>query len=306
MSEFEIKRILRGITGEKPWVPTRYLYDNLGGVLFEAITELPKYKATRDEFDIFKENLDEIAKILPNNSCLIDLGAGSCRKAARVIPSIQPARYVPVDLPSDFFVQSVAVMENKFPNLKINKLTVDFSSGFTSDLIKNIQGDSHKKEPLVYFYPGSTIGNFKPSESLEFLKNLEADAVFVGVDLIKPKEDLLDAYNDSLGVTAAFNKNALLHLNKELGTNFDVERWGHEAIFNDEKSRIEMHLVSLEDQTVNSSYGQIKFKKNQTIHTENSYKFTIESFKEILVKAGFDNLTSFVHPSKRYAIFTGM
>jgi dimethylhistidine N-methyltransferase len=304
MSQVDIKEILEGFKGEQASLPTRYLYDNLGGILFEAITELPKYNATRDELDIFEENINEIADVLPDKSCLIDLGAGSCRKAAHVIPSLQPARYVAVDLPSDFFVQSVTSLENKFPDLTVNSLSLDFSSGFQVDLVRKLQGKSSDSEPLVYFYPGSTIGNFKPKESMNFLKNLRADGILVGVDLVKSPEVLLAAYNDTLGVTAAFNRNALLHLNRDLGTNFDVELWGHEAIYNDKKSRIEMHLVSLKDQIIESSHGEINFKKDQTIHTENSYKFTIDSFSEILSQAGFDNLNSFVHSTKRYALFT--
>ena len=304
MTEVEIKKVLNGIRAEKASLPTRYLYDNLGGILFEAITELPKYNATRDELDIFREKLDEIAEVLPEKACLIDLGAGSCRKAAHVIPSLQPSRYVAVDLPSDFFVQSVNSLENKFPDLTVNSLSVDFSNGFQVDLVRKLQGNSSNQEPLVYFYPGSTIGNFKPDESMNFLKNLKADGILVGVDLVKPPEVLLAAYNDTLGVTAAFNRNALLHLNRDLGTNFNVELWGHEAIYNDKKSRIEMYLVSLKDQIIESSHGEIAFKKDQTIHTENSYKFTIDSFSEILSQAGFDNLNSFVHSTERYAMFT--
>ena len=304
MTEVEIKKILNGIGAEQASLPTRYLYDNLGGILFEAITELPKYNATRDELDIFREKLDKIAEVLPENACLIDLGAGSCRKAAQVIPGLQPSRYVAVDLPSDFFVQSVTSLENKFPDLIVNSLTVDFSNGFQVDLVRKLQGDSCSQEPLVYFYPGSTIGNFNPDDSMNFLKNLKADGILVGVDLIKSPEVLLDAYNDSLGVTAAFNRNALLHLNRDLGTNFNVDLWGHQAIYNDKQSRIEMHLVSLKDQIIESSHGEISFKKDQTIHTENSYKFTIESFSEILNKAGFNNLNSFVHSTNRYAMFT--
>ena len=304
MTEVEIKKILKGIGAEQASLPTRYLYDNLGGILFEAITELPKYNATRDELDIFREKLDEIAEVLPDKACLIDLGAGSCRKAAHVIPSLRPSRYVAVDLPSDFFVQSVTSLENKFPDLTVNTITADFSDGFQVDLVRKLQGKKCKQEPLVYFYPGSTIGNFKPDDSMNFLKNLKADGILIGVDLIKPTEVLLAAYNDSLGVTAAFNRNALLHLNRDLGTNFDVESWGHEAIYNDKQSRIEMYLVSLKDQIVESSHGEITFKKDQTIHTENSYKFTIDSFSEILSQAGYSNLNSFVHSTKRYAMFT--
>lgn len=300
----DTKRILEGFKAEQASLPTRYLYDNLGGILFEAITELPKYNATRDELDIFKENINEIADVLPDNSCLIDLGAGSCRKAAHVIPSLQPSRYVAVDLPSDFFVESVSSLEHKFPDLTVNSLSVDFSNGFQVDLVREIQGASREIEPLVYFYPGSTIGNFKPDESMKFLKNLGADGILVGVDLVKSPEVLLAAYNDTLGVTAAFNRNALLHLNRDLGTNFNVELWGHEAIYNHEKSRIEMHLVSLKDQIVESSHGEINFKKDQTIHTENSYKFTVDSFSDILSQAGFNNLNSFVHSTERYAMFT--
>ncbi|OUW00621.1 MAG: L-histidine N(alpha)-methyltransferase [Betaproteobacteria bacterium TMED156] len=304
MTEVEIKKILNGIKADKASLPTRYLYDNLGGILFEAITELPKYNATRDELDIFRDKLDEIAEVLPDNACLIDLGAGSCRKAAHVIPSLQPSRYIAVDLPSDFFVQSVSSLENKFPHLTVNSLSLDFSQGFKVEQVRKLQGKNSNQEPLVYFYPGSTVGNFNPDESMKFLKDLSADGILIGVDLIKPPEVLLAAYNDKLGVTAAFNRNALLHLNRDLGTNFDVELWGHEAIFNDEKSRIEMHLVSLENQIVESSHGEILFRKGQTIHTENSYKYTVDSFKAILDSAGYNNLNSFVHSSERYAMFT--
>ena len=305
MCENELKRIIDGLKIRNPLLPTKFLYDNLGSILFEAITHLPQYNATRDELDLYKEQMPVIAEKLPKNACLVDLGAGNCKKAEQVIQFLLPKQYVAVDLPSDFFSKSVLNFKKKFPEVTVNSVNLDFSNGFSSKLLKKFLKDS-LNEPLVYFYPGSTIGNFTPEYSIKFLRNLSADGILIGVDLMKPVEILLEAYDDNVGVTSAFNKNCLVHFNRVAQTNFDIKNWKHEARFNDKESRVEMHLVSVKDQIINSPLGEISFRKNQTIHTENSYKYTVSSFSKILKKAGFTSINSFVHSTKRYALFTAL
>ncbi|OUV02648.1 MAG: hypothetical protein CBC42_07735 [Betaproteobacteria bacterium TMED82] len=296
---------LEGLKNPNPTIPTKLLYDDLGGVLFEAITKLPEYKVTRDEYELLDKEKEMIVNELPSNACMIDLGAGSCQKAAYIIPQLKPIRYIPVDLASDFFSHSVSKLKNKFRELEIKSIEADFSTDFNTGMVKDIQGENFKSEPTVYFFPGSTIGNFRPDIGINFLRNLNADFILIGVDLVKPLDDLMGAYNDSLGVTSAFNKNILLHFNRLAKTNFDIRFWRHDVRFNVRESRIEMHLVATSDQKVASPQGSIFFKKGKSIHTENSYKYTVQGFTELLEEAGFDNLKSFVTPTERYALFTG-
>ena len=235
MKEIEKKEIIDGLRSSKATLPVKLLYDNLGGKLFDAITETEEYTPTKDELSVFSESLETIKSILPNSICLIDLGAGSCFKAEKVLPVLNPACYLAVDLPSEFFMNSVQRLSSIFPEKKILSLEIDFTEGLTNDLIDIAINKAGTNLAKTIFFPGSTIGNFSPVAASKFLSSFDNDFLIIGIDLLKTSSELEKAYDDALGVTAAFNKNVLLNLNRQVGTNFDVTRWSHKAIFNSEK-----------------------------------------------------------------------
>ncbi|MFZ9734650.1 MAG: L-histidine N(alpha)-methyltransferase, partial [Burkholderiaceae bacterium] len=193
--------------------------------------------------EIFGRSMPEIVGGLPTGSCLIDLGAGSCRKAARVIPVLKPVQYLAVDISVEFMGNCLEALRREFPGLAVEGLGIDFSQGLSADAI---QAMVPSDRPRVYFYPGSSIGNFHPAEAEAFLRGLifdgGAQGLVIGVDMVKDVSALELAYDDPLGVTAAFNRNMLLHLNKRLTANFDIRDWDHRAVFNVAESRIEMRL----------------------------------------------------------------
>lgn len=263
----------------------KYLYDVLGSKLFEAICELPEYYPTRTEAQIVDLYLNDIARSVGRGATLIDLGAGNCAKAARLFPELRPVQYVAVDISADFLRDAVGQLRQRFPQVAMLELGLDFSS--TLDLPARV-----RREKRLFFYPGSSIGNFTPVEALGFLRRLRAECfdtggLLIGVDLIKDKQVLNAAYDDALGVTASFNLNLLLHLNRLIGADFNLRDWRHRASFNASQRRIEMHLVARHDVTVDWRGGTRRFVAGETIHTENSYKYTRESFLALLTEAGF-------------------
>jgi dimethylhistidine N-methyltransferase len=262
----------------------KYFYNALGSKLFAAICELPEYYPTRTEAGIFDRYLDEIAASVGAGCTLIDLGAGDCAKAARLFPALQPAQYVPVDISVDYLRDAVGQLQQRFPSIQMTGLGMDFSSALHLP-------DVVQRGKRLFFYPGSSIGNFTPAEAMAFFRRLRAacdddGGLLIGVDLIKDQEVLNAAYNDALGVTAAFNLNLLLHLNKILGANFDIRAWRHHSFFNPEQSRIEMYLEARHTHTVKWQGGERRFQEGERIHTENSYKYTPESFVQLLQQSG--------------------
>ncbi len=274
-----------GLLAPQAFTSPKYLYDALGSKLFEAICELPEYYPTRTEADIFNSYLSEIAQAVGVDATLIDLGAGNCAKAARLFSTLQPAQYVPIDVSVDFLRDAVAQLQQRFPHIKMTGLGLDFSNAL--DL-----PDAVRREKRLFFYPGSSIGNFTPDETGTFLRRLRAacaadGGLLIGVDLIKDKSILDAAYDDALGVTAAFNLNLLLHLNQLLGADFDVRDWRHLGFFNMERNRIEMYLEARADVIVTWPGTSRRFAAGERIHTENSYKYTVETFLSLLAQAGF-------------------
>ncbi len=274
-----------GLLAPQAFTSPKYLYDALGSKLFEAICELPEYYPTRTEASIFSTHLNEIAQAVGVGVTLIDLGAGNCAKATRLFPTLQPAQYVPVDVSIEFLREAVGQLRERFPHIEMTGLGLDFSSAL--DL-----PDAVRRDKRLFFYPGSSIGNFTPEAALAFFQRLRAacdkdGGVLIGVDLIKDKAILDAAYDDALGVTAAFNRNLLLHLNQLLGADFKVRDWRHLGFFNPEKSRIEMYLEARTELTVRWPGAQRHFLAGERIHTENSYKYEAQSFVNLLAQAGF-------------------
>lgn len=263
----------------------KYLYDALGSKLFAAICELPEYYPTRTEAAIFEAHLADIAHSVGRGATLIDLGAGDCAKAARLFPTLEPAQYVAVDISVDFLRDALSHLRQRFPQVEMTGVGMDFSGAL--DLPQAIRPDKR-----LFFYPGSSIGNFTPEQAVAFLRRLRAacqtdGGLLIGVDLVKDKAVLDAAYDDALGVTASFNLNLLLHLNNLLDANFDVRDWRHRGYFNAQQSRIEMHLEARTGLTVKWQGGQRCFEQGERIHTENSYKYTQSDFVHLLKQAGF-------------------
>jgi L-histidine Nalpha-methyltransferase len=284
-------------------VSPKFFYDALGSKLFDAITALPEYYLTRTEAAIFAAEGDKIARRLhfavPKGFTLIDLGAGNCAKAASLFELLGPAHYVAVDISADFVGRALRDMQPRHPDIKMTAVGMDFTN--TLALPEGlVQGKA------VVFYPGSSIGNFNPEQALQLLvraRELAAGgALLIGVDLVKDTAVLEAAYDDPLGVTAAFNLNLLCHLNQLLGTNFDVRDWRHVAYFNKKLSRIEMHLQARRALTVRWPGGERHFIADEGIHTENSYKWKRGDFEALLKQVGFRQVRSWVDDAQWFAV----
>lgn len=288
-----------GLIAEHANVSPKYLYDALGSKLFEAICELPEYYPTRTEAAIFAAHAEAIAASVGRDATLIDLGAGNCAKAAKLFPSLRPSQYAPVDISVDFLREAVDRLQMQFPQIDMVGVGMDFSSDLA--LPDAVNGSNR-----LFFYPGSSIGNFTPDEALVFLRRVHAacmsggkadGGILIGVDLVKEKGVLDLAYDDALGVTAAFNLNILRHLNVLLDADFELRAWRHRGFFNSALSRIEMHLESEIDQTVSWAGGERRFACGERIHTENSYKYTQENFVAMLRQAGFGDVAAWTDPA---------
>jgi dimethylhistidine N-methyltransferase len=284
-SEADLHRELcAGLSAPSAYVQPKYFYDELGSKLFAAICELPEYYPTRTEAEILKTCLGEIAEAVGLGTTLIDLGAGDCAKASRLFAALQPAQYVPVDISVEFLRDAVSQLQQRYPHIQMTGVGLDFSTEIKLPA-------AVKKNMRLFFYPGSSIGNFSPAQALEFLLRLRSacasdGGVLIGVDLVKDHQVLNAAYDDALGVTASFNLNLLSHLNRLLEANFDIRAWKHFSFYNATESRIEMYLEARHSQTVQWRGGTRVFKQGERIHTENSYKYTPDNFIQLLQQAG--------------------
>ncbi len=292
--------LLRGLQAPQATTSPKYLYDALGSRLFEAITELPEYYPTRTEAAIFQTHAPAMAALQPAGATLVDLGAGNCEKAALLFDAFAPQRYVAVDISVDFLRSALDCLQRQFPALAMVGVGMDFSSSLA---LPAAVGDG----PRVLFYPGSSIGNFTPVEALAFLRQTrtacEGGGLLIGVDLVKPVDVLVPAYDDALGVTAAFNRNLLLHINRLAGTNFELASWRHIGLFNPELSRIEMHLEAVRPTVVRWEGGERHFAAGDRIHTENSYKWRQDRFEALLREAGFSSTQVWTDARGWFAVF---
>jgi dimethylhistidine N-methyltransferase len=275
-SEFEID-VVKGLSAPRKRLPPKYFYDGAGSQLFDRITGQPEYYPTRCEMRILQDHAIEIAKLIPAGAALVEFGSGSNRKA-RILLAAAPvlAAYVPVDICGEMVEQEAAELRPDFPNLTVLPVTADFTQPF------DLPPQAKAAPACVGFFPGSTIGNFEPHEAAAFLRNAAKilgprSTLIVGADLIKPAEILNAAYNDAAGVTAKFNLNLLVRINRELGGTFKLDTFEHHAFFNRERHRVEMHLASLKRQKVKVAGECFDFRAGETIHTESSYKYSVES-----------------------------
>ncbi len=282
ISSHTINEVVEGLQRKQKRIPSKYFYDQRGSELFEKITHLDEYYPTRTERKILENNIDDISAAIGSDSVLVELGSGSSSKTRLLLDHLsQLAAYVPVDISRKYLMETVRTLRKEYPELTIKPVCADYTRPF------HIPELPVSFEYYVLFYPGSTIGNFKPEQARNFLGTISnllipGGGLLIGVDLKKDRKILEAAYNDKEGITAAFNKNMLVRLNREARADFDVDRFKHKAFYNEEKGRIEMHLVSQCEQTVPIDGTEIHFDRGETIHTENSYKYSPEEFSELV------------------------
>jgi len=279
--------VLKGLSKSPKELPCKLFYDLQGSLLFEQICELPEYYPTRTETSILRANAGEMADVIGPGALLIEYGSGSSTKTPVLLAALRDlAAYMPMDISRDHLRHSSKQIAASHPGLRVVALCADYTRPITPPAI------DLKEQSRVVFFPGSTIGNFDRSLVVGFLKSIRASwgsdvGLLIGVDLKKDPATLEAAYDDSAGVTAAFNKNALVHLNRVLGADFELDQYRHLARYDESAGRIEMHLVSQCDQTVTISGETFSFAEGERIHTESSYKYTVEQFQELAGQAGF-------------------
>jgi dimethylhistidine N-methyltransferase len=277
--------VIAGLSLPQKALSPKYFYDAHGSRLFEAICRLKEYYPTRCELALTRRHIGEIARFARRGCTLIEYGSGESRKARLLIETLHPSAYVPVDISGHALRRAAAKLQHLFPRLDILAVQGDFSQPLKIPM-------AQAKGRRVVYFPGSTIGNLTPEEAHAFLRMTRGQvgprgAMLVGVDLMKDANVLHAAYNDARGMTAAFNLNLLARINRELGGDFKLRRFRHYAFYNAAQGRIEMHLVSLAPQAVNIGDYRFAFERGESIHTENSYKYSIEGFRALARSAGF-------------------
>jgi dimethylhistidine N-methyltransferase len=283
-----LSEALAGLASSPKSLPSKFFYDEKGSNLFKEICALPEYYPTRTETSLLKDCADEIASHIGVRSRLIEYGTGSSEKMRILLNALdQPLDFIAVDISGQHLRKVTESLAQDLPDINVHAICADFTKSF--ELPKENNANAGK---AVAFFPGSSIGNFDRSQSVDFLSNLALTigprgGLVIGVDLKKDEKTLTAAYDDAAGVTAAFNKNILAHINRELQGSFDLEAFDHLALYNSELGRIEMHLVSNREQSVVLGSQIVKFKKGEKIHTENSCKYHVTEFQDLAVKAGF-------------------
>jgi len=283
-SEFA-SALLTGCSANPKYSPSKYFYDTEGSVLFDQICELPEYYPTRTETALLRQNAAEISKWMGPNIALIEFGAGALRKISILLDSVErPAAYVPIDISGEYLQGMARKLAETRCGLAVHPVVADFTRPFA---LPAVVADARR----IGFFPGSTIGNFNRAEALVFLRKaaaiLSGGGLLVGVDLVKAPAILHAAYNDSAGVTAAFNKNVLARANRELDANIDLDEFAHYAFYEPRLQRIEMHLMSLKRQRFCLAGQSVRFDEGETIRTEISHKYTVCGFQALAVDAGF-------------------
>lgn len=288
-----------GLGAARAFISPKYFYDALGSKLFEAICELPEYYPTRTEAAIVERHGAEIARVVGPGATLIDLGAGNCAKAAHLFPLLHPAQYVAIDISHEFLRESIERLQQRFAHIEMTALGMDFSGAL--ELPGAVRPDKR-----LFFYPGSSIGNFTPDEARAFLRRVHGQCdgdggLLIGIDLVKDAAILDAAYDDDLGVTAAFNLNMLRHVNRLIGADFQARQWKHVGFFHAAQSRIEMHLEAREALSVSWPGGSRRFAAGERIHTENSYKYTAPGAAGLLEQSGFRTVKTWTDPNGWFA-----
>jgi len=299
----ERRELVRSLRARPASIAPKYFYDRLGCALYGAICELPEYYPTRVERSIFVDYREAIARTVGRDGQFVDLGAGDCCKAESWLPHVGAARYLAVDIAEDAIARALDRLAAEFPEVELVGVVVDFSRGL--DLEADLDG-----RPVTFFYPGSSIGNFTPAEAEVFLARLHAhgatrpgSGLLIGVDTKKDIARLVPAYADPTGVTAAFNRNVLNHVNRLLGCDFRPEAWAHVGLYDAAQGRIEMHLEATAAQVVTIDGEPRRFEAGERIHTENSYKYAPAEFEAMLRRAGYRTIRCWQDAEAAFAVF---
>jgi dimethylhistidine N-methyltransferase len=292
--------LLASLALEQKLINPKYFYDERGSQLFERITRLPEYYPTRTEIDILSRHREAISEYCEAGCILIEPGSGSCEKVRLLLDELRPSAYVPVDISTGMLHRAARQLGREYPWLNVHAVCADFNQSwtFTEEL---------REGKRVVFYPGSTIGNLEPQAAADFLARVrdmvgDGGGALVGVDLHKSSERLNAAYNDAEGVTAEFNLNVLERVNDLLDAEFDPENFRHLAFYNREQQRIEMHLVSERAQSVRCNGSYIAFTEGESIHTESSYKYTVEGFARLAARAGLALQRSWLDEDELFSV----
>jgi dimethylhistidine N-methyltransferase len=294
--------VVNGLSQDRKTLPSKYFYDERGSKLFDDICELDEYYVTRTESALMQEQVGDIAEVVGPNALVVEYGSGSSLKTRLLLRNlIQPAGYVPIDISGDYLSQVGHSLQAEFPAIEVMPVVADFTKEF------DVPSSTNQEARRVIYFPGSTIGNFQRDDAKELLAGMATNAgadggVLIGIDLDKNRDVLRAAYNDSEGVTADFNLNILKRINDELGGEFDLSKFRHEAIFNENRSCIEMHLVSTQAQTVNVCKYSFEFEANETVLTEYSHKYTIEAFGEMANEAGLNVKNVWTDANEMFAV----
>jgi len=276
------EEVVEGLRRPQKMIPSKFFYDERGSELFEEITRLDEYYPTRTETRILEDHIEEIAEVVGEQSVIVELGSGNSTKTRLLLDHMSDiSAYVPVEISEEYLMKTVRSLKDEYPDLSIKPVCADYTKPF------RIPPIAKTFEYYVIFYPGSTIGNFRPERAQQFLKTISrllvpGGGMLIGVDLKKGRDTLEAAYNDAKGVTAQFNLNMLLRLNRELNADFRIDNFEHLAFYNEEKGRIEMHLKSNTRQEVHLNGEAIHFEEGETIHTENSYKYSLNEFRALV------------------------
>lgn len=295
--------VMRGLQASPKTLPCKFFYDEEGSRLFDRICELPEYYPTRTELRILRDHANEIACWLGSGARLVEFGSGAGIKIRLLLSALtKPSVYIPVDISRQHLLAAVAGLACDFPTLPITPICADYTHSFV--LPKGTGGDA---SVTAGFFPGSTIGNFTPAEAVTFLESARlllgaGSMMIVGVDLRKDEDTLKRAYNDSSGVTAAFNLNLLRRINRELGGTFLLGNFVHDARWNRILGRIEMHLVSRKDQTIRIGEKQVSFREGESVHTENSHKYSLDEFEALASSAGYETREVWTDSSDLFSV----
>jgi dimethylhistidine N-methyltransferase len=296
-----LNEVLMGLGKKNKKLNSKWFYDYKGSKLFEQITSLDEYYPTRTEKKILSTYKNEIANEIGSNAIIIEPGAGDIKKIGIFLNSLnKPKKYIPLDISEEYIKKISPNFKIKFPNIPIDPKGYDFTSSM------KLPFKISSSENIIIFFPGSTLGNFEKKEAVQFLKLLKskfkAKKIIIGVDLIKDIKTLISAYDDKKGITAKFNKNILKRINTELDGDINLGLYKHIAVFNKSKKRIEMRLKSIKNNTINIRGSKFVIKKNEEIHTENSHKYSLRSFKNLVNEAGWKINTTWVDDKKLFSV----
>ena len=292
--------VLAGLSQAQKAVPARWLYDDTGSALFEAITQLPEYYPTRAETEILSDRGDEFRALIGAGRAVVEFGSGSSVKTPLLLEAIEPAAYVPLDISGDFLRAAAADLAAKFPRLPVHPVEADF--------MREVALPAAVEElPKLGFFPGSTIGNMVARTAVDLLRSMRAtlgkgSQLLIGMDLIKDVAVLEAAYDDAQGVTAEFNLNLARRINRELGGTIPVDKLRHVARWNDTFARVEMHLEATEDIAFEVSGRRFALAAGETIHTENSHKFELRSQNTLLLAGGWTPARRWTDSQERFSL----